>query len=523
LVAACGSPAPTAAPAAPTTAPPAAATTAPPATSATLAKPAQSAAGAPKGQVVVAQGGQIISLDATMETGMLTFNPASHVFDTLLTREEMELKPLLASAWKFVDDRTIRLTIRDGVKFHNGDPLSVNDVKFTMDRVSADGTKSRHFTYTKIINETKIIDDHTVDIVLKQPDASFLGRLTLIPILPQKVVQQAGDEAFAERPIGSGPYKFVEWLKGQRVVVEANPDYWRGAPKIKTIVFRTIAEDNTRMAELRTGGVDIAVNMPPALRKDIESSGKVSIMPVRSLRTLFILLNSLKPPFQDARVRKAVNHAVDVKLICETVIDGACEPVTGPFGPGVFGYNPNIQPYDYNPNKAKKLLQEAGFAGAKVEFYGFAGRLLKDRELMEAIAGQLEQVGIKVNLHVMEFQGFFDNFVLKKNMDMDMGLWSNANNTADADYNLTLNVHSKQRGIYWNDPAIDAAIDQARTTTDPEQRRAQYQDLLSRFVDAAPWLFLYDQVDMYGVSKRVQSWKPRPDEWIYLYQAAVTE
>lgn len=476
---------------------------------------------APSGTATVALGPEITDLDSTIQNGILTFDIAVHMMEPLLLRgEDLQPEPLLAEEVSHPDDTTIRIKVRDGVKFHNGDPLTIDDVVFTLQRVSGPDSKSTHAPYTKAIQSVSAVDDHTVEIKLSEPDVTILGRLSLIPIVPKKVVEDLGDEGFNASPVGTGAWKFVEWKKGQGVTMEAFPDYWREQPKIKTVVFKGIPEDATRVAALQTGALNIATNVPTQFVPQLKKSNKIQVMTANSLRSFFVILNTHKPPFDDIRVRKALNYAIDKTLITKGVLDDYATPISQPFGPEVFGYNPELEGYyDYDPDKAKQLLAEAGHAdGLELEFYGASGRYLKDTEVEQNIAGQLEKIGIKVNLHPTEFDTLYQNYILQKvNPDADLLFWSNANNTADADYTLALNVSSTGQNLYWNTPELDAAIIEARTIIDPEKRRAKYHSILKTIVEAAPWIFLYVPVDVYGVSSDLKDWKPRSDELIYLY------
>jgi peptide/nickel transport system substrate-binding protein len=478
----------------------------------------------PTGEATIAQGPEITNLDSSMYTGVLAFNVAVHMMEPLLlSGDDLQPHPHLAERMELPDPQTIHLTLRQGVTFHNGDPLTVDDVVFTLQRVSGPDTKSEHKPYTKSVASVTALDDKTVEVKLSKPDVTFPGRLALIPIVSKKEVEAKGDEGFDASPVGTGPYKFVSWKRGDRVTMEATDNYWGGNPGIKTLVWRGIPEDSTRVAELQTGGLDIAVNVPTQSVPQLKESNKLEVVTANSLRTLFVILNTHKPPFDDVRMRQAVNYAIDKSLIVDGVLDGFGRPNSEPFGPEVFGYNKDLEGfYAYDPDKAKALMKEAGFEkGTEVKFFGATGRYLKDKEVEENIVAQLGEVGIKVNLTTLEFQAFFDNYITKVNDDMQMGFWSNANNTADADYGLALNVSSKGRGLYWSDPQVDQAIEDARQEVDTDKRAQMYHDMLDKIVKAAPWIFLYNQLDIYGKSKRLENWKPRSNEIIYLFNASL--
>jgi peptide/nickel transport system substrate-binding protein len=343
-------------------------------------------------------------------------------------------------------------------------------------------------------------------------------------VTPKKYFESFGADAFGQKPIGTGPWKFVEWVKGQHVKMEANLDYWQGPPKIQTITFRQIAEDNTRITELLTGNADLVNNIPPELATKVKADAKTELQSVRSLRNVFMKMNTKKAPFNDPRVRQAIIHAVDVNLIVSSVLGGNAVPTPGGFmGAGVWGHSRTVDKgYEFNPAKAKELLSAAGVQpGTKITVLSAKGRLLNDSEVVQAIAGMLQNVGFNAQVQFMDFTVVTDEWVRKYKEEMDLHLWSNANNTADADYNYNLNFHSGGVGFYWSSPEIDGLITKARGTLQPEARMTAYQEIAGKILEAAPAIPLYDQVDSYGVSKRLKGFKARSDEMMYLYEASV--
>jgi peptide/nickel transport system substrate-binding protein len=479
------------------------------------------------GEFVIAQGPEITSLDGSMTTGMLTFNVVQHFMEPLVHRsDDFSLEPFLATELDQIDDVTMRVTLRDGVVFHNGDPLTVDDVVYSFERMADPDTGSDLLRYVRTLESATAVDDQTVDLTLTEPDATFGLRLTLLPIVPQAVVEELGDPEFDQNPMGTGPYRFVEWRRGERVTIERFDDYWGEPARNQRLHFRGIPEDATRVAELQTGAVDIITNVPNHVVPEIEQADGIQIKAVNSLRTLFALLNSHKEPFNDVRMRQAANYAVDVQLIVDEMLDGFGQPTSQPWGPEVFGFHPGYDDfYAYDPDRARELMEEAGYGdGVEINFVSPSGRYLRDVEVSQNIAAQLEEVGFTVNLNLLEFQAFMDNFINihpEPNPDLDIALFSNANNTADADYNLTLNVHSQNRGTYWVNTEVDDLIDQARQVFDQDERLALYHQIVEIMVEEAAWLYLYTSHDIYGVSDRAADWEPRADEMIYLPRVAV--
>jgi len=509
------------APQAQATAAPAAAPTQAPAVA---AKPA--AAAGPSGQVTVIQQLPITTLNANMEQSLANLNPSIHMADPLVFREPNgSVKPHIATAWSYPDEKTLRFKVRKDVKFHTGDVMTTEDVAFTYNLLLDPKTDSRHTPALRAIGEVKAVDAETVDFVLKEPDATLLGRLSILPVIPKKYFESVGGvDPYGQKPVGTGPFKFVEWVKGQHVKMEANPDYFLGPPKIKTIVYRQISEDNTRITELLTGNADLVNNVPPALAPRIKGDAKTELQTVRGLRNVYLKINTKKAPFTDLKVRQALNHAIDVKLIVETVLGGNAVPTPGGYeGPGVWGYYKDIdkEVYPFDPNKAKALLAEAGVKPGPINILSAKGRLLNDAEVVQAIAGMLQNIGFSPQVNLLDFTVVNDEWNRKYREELDLHLWSNANNTADADYNYSTNFYTKNTGLYWGTQEMDDMVVKARTTLDTASREAQYQAIGKKLLDEAVAVPLYDQVDSYGVSKRLKGFQARADELMYLYGASV--
>lgn len=486
-----------------------------------LLVPAPVAAAQPSGELIIAQGPEITNLDGSMTTGMLTFNVVVNFMEPLVMRgADLHPHPHLAESVEQVDESTVRFTIREGVTFHNGDPLTVDDVVFTLERISNPDQGSDLYRYANTVTSVEAIDDRVVEVTLSEPDVTFITRMTLVPIVPRAVVEELGDAEFDANPMGTGPYRFVSWERGDRVTLEAYEDYWGDPAAIQTLVFRGIPEDATRMAEVQTGAAGLVTNVPTHLVPELESSDNTVVQDVNSLRTMFCILNTHKAPFDNVLVRQAANYAVDKELIAVGLMDGYATPTTQPFGPEVFGYNPEAEgSYAHDPDRARELLAEAGYAdGVEVNFFSPAGRYLKDEEVVQTIAAQLQEVGFEVNVNFMEWQAFSDTHIQsgEPSPDLDIAFYSNANNTGDADYNLSLNVHSGNRGVYWNSPETDAMIDEARQVVDEAERLALYHQIIDLMIEEAPWIYLYTQHDIYAATSSLQGWEARPDEMIDL-------
>jgi peptide/nickel transport system substrate-binding protein len=472
-------------------------------------------AGAQRQQtVVVAFGVDPFSLDPQHDATTWITSIHLELFDPLLImNDKMEVEPGLAESWKAISSKVWEFKLRKGVKFHDGSELTADDVKFTMDRITDRKVDSVWWSRMRWLAETKVIDRYTVRIRTEPAYAPALRGLTYMgPIMPKTAFERVGAQRFGQSPIGTGPYRFVEWVKNDRVVLQANDQYWKGRPRVDRLIFRTIPDEFTRVAELKTGGIDIATNLSPSRAGELRTAPNAQVATVRSLRQLFIGMNMKKKPFDDVRVRRALNHAVNVDELIKVVLNGHAYRNSSPVPGLAFGYNSDVIKYDYNPQKARQLLAEAGVPqGTTVVFEAPRGRYLADKELAEAIAGYLEAVGLKVDLRVQEWGTYWPKFLGQRIEGLYMVGCGAA--SADADQCLDLHLHTDSRGAWYGQGYrdLDAMIMLAKSLPNAKVRMDLYSRIQKAVTERAPWIFLFDFDDIYGVKKGL-NWKPRPDE-----------
>jgi peptide/nickel transport system substrate-binding protein len=470
---------------------------------------------APEGQVVIAQGGDPSTLDPHMHAENFTFAVVHNVFDHLVRRfvrqGQLAHEPGLATSWTNVNPTTWEFKLRPGVKFHNGEEFNADAVKFSIERVLNPDQKARWRWAFADIDRVDVLDSLTVRIVTKVPFPTLITNLAFcMPIVPPKYVREQGDTVIATKPVGTGPFKFVRWRKDESLVLEANESYWRGAPKIKTLIFRPIPDESTRVAALSTGEIDIARGVPPSLVKQIADNPRTRVARVPSALNIHVILDTLKDgPLRDKRVRQAINYGVDKDAIIKSILEGNGGAVGGPLTPVMFGFAADVKPYPYDPERARRLLAEAGFAqGISLTLNSPNGRYLKDKEVNEAIAGQLAKIGVRLQVATHEWGSYVskwpDNLV-----PMYMIGWAG---TWDADGIMFPLLRSGQRFSRWSNPDFDAIIDKARGTLDQGERGKLYRQATQLAHDEAPWLFLFHGMDIYGVSRAVADWEPTSDE-----------
>ncbi len=474
--------------------------------------------GAPKDTVVIAQGVDPGTLDPHNHQETPAFNVLLNIYDTLLIRDDnLKIQPLLASSYKVIDEKTWEFKLQKGVKFHNGEDFNAASVKFTLERMADPAKKLKQSYFQGIISRVDIVDDYTVRVLTTKPYPFLDAQLSHVgAMLPPKHVQAKGEKDLAANPVGTGAYKFVKWVKDDQLVLEANPNYWRGAPRIKKVIFRPIPEATTRVAGLQTQEVDIIVNIPPHLSRLMQWKGRSYVAKIPSSRVIFMAFDTTKGgPVADKRVRKAIAHSINLENIIKKVLEGHGMRLGVPLTQYHFGYEPSIQPYPYDPEKAKKLLAEAGYAqGFDFVLLSPNGRYLNDKEVAEAVVGDLRKVGINASIKVQEWGTHIGMLYAFKGNPAHILGWGGA--TFDADGTFFPLMRTNQVLSHFSNASLDSLIDQARSVMSQEKRQKIYSEACKIFQEEVPWAFVYQQVDIYGVSERVE-WKARGDEKLIVF------
>ncbi len=452
------------------------------------------------------------NLDPTMNLSSIRAQVGVSIFDSLVGRDsEKRIVPELAESWKLLDDTTWQFRLRKGVVFHNGEPFNAEAVRFTLQRVLDPNQKSPNRANIAEITKVEVVDDFTVKLVTRQPYAPLLNRLIDFPIVPPRYTAEKGNQGFSLHPVGTGPFKFVELVKDDRLVVEAFDRHWRGAPRIRRIIFKPVPEPFTRTAALRNGELDVITNVPPNLARELERVPGIKVLRIPSTWMIYLGLNTFKKPLSDVRVRQALNYASDVDAIIKNVLEGNGRRTPGPLTPHMFGHDPAVKGYPHDPAKARRLLAEAGFPdGLEITLDSPEGRYQGDKEVAEALAGQWQKAGFRPKVQVAEWGAYFKRYLAKQFSDVYLLGLGGPMQDGDELYNL---VSSKGRGLYYKNEKVDMLFDAGRGTMDPAKRRKIYSDLSKAMVEDATWVFLMQQVDIYAMRDRVE-WTPRPDQWM---------
>lgn len=473
----------------------------------------------------VAQGADAVSLSPHNTNDQPSARVMRQIYDTLIVQtEDLELVPGLASEWEQIDELTWRFTIREGVTFHNGEPLTANDVKFTLDRLRDPETAAPAAFLVTFIDEITVEDEMTVTITTESPFSPMLSHLahTATSILNERAVTEAGDDYGTEVVVGTGPFRFVSWETASQIVLERNDDWWGGEVMPERVIFRPIPEGTVRAIELETGGIDISYGVEPADFERLNANPDIQIATIETLATGYIGFNTQRAPFDNVLVRQAINHAIDTELIIDVVFEGRGIPATGPISPQVFGANLELEQFEFDQERARELLEEAGFAD------GFATSIWTNdnptrMQIAEIVQAQLSEIGIDVDIQVLEWGTYLENTAAGLH-DMFILGWVSV--TADADYGLYSLFHSSTFGnpgnrTFWSNERVDTLLDLARAEADPDLRFAYYQEIQEIIVEEAPWLFLNITLEDNGLRSNIEGFTPHPAGHHRLYSVVV--
>ena len=504
-------------PAAPAATAPAAAPTTAPVAVPTLAQATAAPVMMRDSVTVVMSGGlsPLENLDTTISG--LRFTVVANAYDPLVrySAQDRVFEPKLATSWEQIDDKTIRFSLRPNVKFQSGAAFAADDVKFHIDRIKdPDVGSPANFWYAPV-EEVKIVDTLTVDFVGES--YGMLNVANILTPVDKETFDQIGADDYSQQGIGTGPFKVVQWEIDDFIDLEANPDYWDGAPQIKTLKFHWISEAATKVAMLLTDEADHIDLVPPHLAAQIDKQPQLDVREAGSQRAIFITVNTFEKPFDDVRVRQAMAYAINLEEIVDTLYAGKAVPLATTGANTIDYFNDGIKPYPYDPDKAKELLAAAGYPdGFETSLDSPSGWFFLDKETGQVVVEQLGKVGINAEFWSAETGTFWDKWV---NKGSALAYMACGNVRGDMPFCYRLHYHSQARGIYYNSPEIEELIDGVYATSDPaEQKRLSFE--LQQFVhDNVPYIPLYQANQIFGVNSDL-NWEPDGDERYYFHKAS---
>src|SRR5881628_1875760 len=481
----------------------------------------------PAGTLVVGLVAEPVNLDPAQVTDLNSNRVGRRIVETLVTfpDESTQVVPGLAESWSVSrDGLKYTFKLRRGVSFHDGTPLDAEAVKFSIERqIVAEHPFNKLGKYPFAnyffgnVKAVEAVDPQTVEFVLKEPRASFLAVMTAgaASIASPTAVKKLGVD-YPLTPVGTGPFKFVSWDRGQSVVLEKNPAYWKHPVKVDRVIYRPIVEDQARLTELLTGALDLIVGTPPDFVTQLENNPKITLLKQVGAHVWYLGINNQKKPFDDKRVRQALNYAVNKEAIVRDVLKGTGSMSAGPVLPGTWGADAGLKPYPYDPERAKKLLADAGYPGGFTTsmWVPESGSGMQSPVAMATVMqSNLKAVGVNVNLQTMEWGAFLAKL---RSKEQELFALSWMAGSEDPDMVMYPLLHGSQwtpngpnRALYRNE-RFDELLTQARQTTDQAKRGQLYREAQTILVEDAPWVFVDHEVQIAATSKRVQGLKLHP-------------
>lgn len=450
-------------------------------------------------------------MDPAAELSNVGTRVTYNVYDTLIRRNFLNgdvLEPALALSWERVDDNTLEMKLREGVTFHNGEPFSAEDVKFTFDRFkNEDSVAATAAGYFSTIAEVEIVDEYTVRFITHAPDPLIEARLASWAswIVPKDYIEEMGEEEFSRNGIGTGPYMIAEYEPSDVLALDVYENYWEELPPINRLTFRVIPEASTRVTALVNGEVDIITNIPPDQEGTIDAADGVEVRSIPLANMHVLRYNTRHPVLQDQKLRQAMNLAIDRRLLIDTLWSGEAVELRG-HQVEEYGdmFNPDRPYLPYDPDAARQLVEESGYNGEPVTFITSATYYTNGLAAAQAIVEMWKEVGINAEVR-LEQPG--ESIPLEEVMVRN---WSNSSVLADPDGTLWRSwgeLSGAQRD-YWDAPAeFNELGNEARSTLDTEVRFANYQQMLDIWEEDAPGTVLYVPIEKYGVAEDVQ-WTP---------------
>lgn len=455
------------------------------------------------------------TLNPQEQTTTLIQNICDLIYDTLFYQTpEGKLEPRLATGYEVSKDGlTYTLHLRKGVKFSDGTPFDAKALKLNLDRALDPKLRVPLRFAISMIKEVKIVDDYTIEIELKDPFVPFGPTLSLSIVSPisPAAIEKYGEDV-RQNPVGAGPYVLKEWVKGDRIVLVRNENYYGPKPTVARMVFQIVPEASTREAMLRAGQIDIAYKPLPSNVAALQADPKITVEMPLDTRTIFMGLNYKKGVTTNKLVRQAFNYAVDKKAIVKKILFDTAVPMEGPVSPILFGYHKMAQQYEYDPEKAKEFLKKANFDfNQTVHMRTPQGRYLFDTQVSEAVQAYLQAIGVKVELRTYDWPTYIAGLLKPiEETELEVFLLGWGPLVLDADMGLYGQFHSSTnppKGLgaaHYSNPEYDKVIEATRQEQDPQKRLALFKKASEIVWDDAPWIWLHVEKFVLAYSSKIK-------------------
>lgn len=470
--------------------------------------------------VTYAQTKDVDSLDPRNATSTITAAMMAQLYSALVTTDEdYNIVCDAAESYEIIDDCTYKFTLKKGILFHDGEEMTSEDVKYTMDTIRAEGASYKlksdfSFVYCEPI------DDYTMYIKTDEPNASTLLRLNYIKIIPKHYVEQVGDDEFNAHPIGSGPYKLAEWNKDASIRLEAFDGYFGGRSEIDELVCKVIPEASARIAALEAGEVDLISAVTTSQIARLDSLDNIEVVSKPTTRTAYYTMNAFgDSPVTDLRVRQAINMAIDKEALVQGILDGYGQACGSLALPMFEGYDENVESYQYDPEAAKALLAEAGYPdGFEIEMEGSFSGLSNAADIAQAVGAQLAEVGIKTVIVEKDSNTIKDEYEAKTTSPLTFYSFGGPYNNINLILKCVLGTG--ERYSAWSDPVYDELIHDIDTAVDPSTSQKAYTAIQQYVYEQAAVVPLYQTHTICAYNKdKISKWSPRADEMLILNNA----
>ena len=467
--------------------------------------------------IIVAQAGNPKSLDPQMYNEIPGLFIDKQIFDTLLAVDDNKnIVPELAEKYEYLNEQELKITLKKGIKFHNGEELKASDVAFSINRMKE---KPGSKVMVDDISKVEILDDYTVILKLKKPSAALLFALAhpLTSILNEKDVLSKNDE-ISNAPVGTGAFKFITWENRDKIELVANKEYFKGKSKINKLTFVSIPEGSSRLIALETGEVDIAVGMAAVDNQGIKGNSKLTLISEPTSSTENLTLNIKNDKLSSREVRQAINYAINKQSIIDAIFAGTGKVANTMVNPQVFGSYQDVKNYEYNPEKAKELLKSVGKDnGLKLKLW--VNDNVTRTQTAQIIQSNLKEVGIDVDIEVLEWSTYLQKSANGEH-EMLLGGW--VSGTLDADIVLFPLFHSSSIGAAGNrafyvNPEVDKFIEEGRTALTLDERKEAYEKAQIILSTDLPMIPLFYKNENIGISKKVKNFKYNPTTMHSLY------
>lgn len=473
-------------------------------------------------KVVVSLGMKPKSLDPNMYYEIPALEVTEQIFNTLFKLDENgNILPELAESYEYTTPTELVIKLKQGVKFHNGETMTADDVVFSIERM-LDKPASR--VMVEDILTAEAIDSNTVKLTLKKSSAPLLFGLThpLTAILNKKDTEAKGGIISIE-PVGTGPFKFISWGDGEKIELETFDDYFEGRAKIDKLTFRAIVENSSRLAALETGEIDIAYYIAPIDTITIEKNPKLYLVSEPTTSTEFMTVNNTKYPFTNKEFRLALNYALDKQSMVDSVFMGRGKTAKSIIGSNIFGYSDEIKGFPYDPEKARELIKASGVENPHFKL-NINDNTVR-QQLAQIVQANMKEVGVEVEIETLEWGTYLQKTALG-DYEAFLGGW--VSGTADADIILFPLLHSSNHGgagnrSYYTNKDLDVIIEKGRETLDPEQRKTYYKEAQELLQEETPLIVMLNSNENIGINKRIKGFLYSSTMMHNLYNLEIVE